>query len=488
MASRYGSLRAKNIQLDTGLIHIFRSKITKTINMATRIEPEFNVGSPEINVGSAPDAPSSTGKTFSTPDSTTEAEKNLLPGPSPLQSGINSAKCAAWTGLILSVCVLCFAIAATGLSGYVAKEVNGAVTQRAPVHGPGSTGTWEKITPVSDSPPPRLAHAATTAGSPNKRLFIHGGLRGSTTDVYDDLWMYDEGGNEWTRLDADIAAADKPAARLHHSLIEAGAGSNVLILFGGFNNFQNQPGHKAYSDMWEFSLTTRKWKKIEIPESSPQPTARGAHDCVWLKKKMYCFGGFEIIAATGHKQEMWRFDFYGSKSWVNVTAAHVTDTTWPDGRIGFSLSALDDSRAHIYGGGCVGDDSQSGQCADDWIFNADTETFSELVTNTNKPLARRATHGDISAYGLVFLYGGVHVSAGPTMALYDDLWVLDPSAAKWYQLFPNYGRSDTNSPGKRFGHSVSRLGDRMVVFGGREGTGVHPGSNSLFEYTMPRPY
>jgi len=252
------------------------------------------------------------------------------------------------------------------------------------------------------------------------------------------------------------------------------------VLFGGFNYFNTQPSHTGLADMYSLDLATLVWTRLDTTASgAARPGIRGAHDAVFVGNYMWLFGGFATIGATGHHEELWRWES-STNTWANMTAPLGQG---PEGRIGFALTEVDNS-LYLFGGGC----ESTGQCNDTWVYDTSSNAWTQQPVAVPSPSARRATHGDIGVFGILYLFGGVHiavVNGAPQVTMLDDFWAYDPTANRWIELHPNFGRGP--KPPKVFGHSVSRIGSRVVVFGGRVNSPASPGSNQLWEYEALRP-
>lgn len=341
--------------------------------------------------------------------------------------------------------------------------------------------TWEKVVSTSNIPGPRLAHAAVGTST---YMYIHGGLYGSLNATYDDLWRYDEPKDAWEQL---RPTGDVPPARLHHTLMDRD--DQTMFLFGGFNVFNTDPSHKSYDDLYRLDVKNLVWRKIE-PASATRPSARGSHEGAIVNDYMYIFGGFAKIGASGQNNELWRYSIT-ENVWVDLTMP--PGARGPIGRIGFSMAAIG-NLIYIFGGGCdaaLNGTSQQGQCGDSWVYNTVLNAWSE-VTSTNaqydSPRPRRATNGDVAAYGLIYLFGGVYIGINNTnITLFDDLWVFDPlnGANRWMQLHPNYDRPIRPPPS--FGNSIVLVGKKLMVFGGRINSPASPGSNQVWEFNLIPP-
>jgi N-acetylneuraminic acid mutarotase len=352
-------------------------------------------------------------------------------------------------------------------------------------------GLWRQIVPSGLAPGGRLAHAAATTN--DRYLYIHGGLYGFTNASYSDMWKYDEIAETWTLVNT---SGDIPAPRFHHSMVSID--DNTFILFGGFNVFNTLPTHDSYDDFYRFDVKTMNWTRLDRGFSGLRPSKRGAHDAIVYGGKMYMFGGFAKIGAVGQSQEFWQYD-PKTNTWTNLTPSSVSgtinDATYPAGRIGFAWAVVN-SKAYMFGGNCpdgvVTEDT--GQCSDSWEYDFPTQVWKLIVPpqvlgRDEKPFNRRSTNSDDSVGGVIYLYGGVHINTtiptAPIVTMFDDLWAFDPNQNIWFEMHPNFDKPPR--PPTTFGHSVNRVGKRIVIFGGRASAPTNPGSNQLWEYTAIAP-
>ena len=362
--------------------------------------------------------------------------------------------------LILLLIVLCITITLAGLAIFAAAE-----RKKCPKYST-QPSTWVKITPSGKTPSPRLSHAAAGIGS---IMYMHGGFYGNATvsTTYDDLWSYDETIDTWTQI---RTSGDIPSGRLHHSFVDTD--SRTILMFGGFNVFAG-PTHTSYNDFYELNLDTRVWTRLDTLASGPAPTRRGSHDCIWADGAMYLYGGFAKIGGTP-LAELYKY-VYSTKTWYNLTVVNSAATPFPSGRIGFAFTIVNDL-AILIGGACT--DGPDGQCNDMWSYNWVTNVWAKIDAK-NPPPPRRATNADVAVFGVLYLYGGVYVN-GTQQYMYDDMYALDPDRAVWMPVYPNFGRGE--QPPKTFGHSLIRLGNNIVLFGGRIGAPTSMGSNNLWEF------
>jgi N-acetylneuraminic acid mutarotase len=339
--------------------------------------------------------------------------------------------------------------------------------------------SWERIHPVGRQPPPRLAHAAVGIAH---AMYIFGGFYGSKPlgiplTYYNDLWIYDERTDAWELISA---RGDIPKPRLHHSLVSSD--DNTLILFGGFNSFMGEEGHGSFNDVHLFDIPSRTWTRVDVEGESPLP--RGSHEAVWMNQAMYVFGGFAKIGPAGHLQELWRFE-PSRKRWQQLTMQgapqnEASTATVPEGRIGFPW-VVHNGEAYMFAGGCP-----TGECDDIWRYDPRSNLWTHLPSPSGmKPSPRRASHGDVAVGGIVYQTGGMSIKGPADVEVFDDLWAFDPESNFWMPLFPNFNRGP--KPNKTFGHTAVRLGQRIVIYGGRVGSPANPGSQDLWELTAEIP-
>jgi N-acetylneuraminic acid mutarotase len=330
---------------------------------------------------------------------------------------------------------------------------------------------WYRIN-APNGPSPRLSHSAVGI---HDIMYVFGGLTGFADSVHNDLWAFDAPAKTWTEIKPTGAI---PPARFLSSLVVVD--DDHLLLYGGFNVFTPDQ-QKPYGDLWMLNIPKRSWSKLE--PVGVLPSARGAHTSVFYEGSMYVFGGFEKIGAAGHRNEMWKYNV-ASNTWTEISAKEPDP--FPRGRIGADFTVVG-TRAYLFGGGCELQPAKAGsngQCDDHWVYDFQTEKWSELKSRGAIPLARRASQSDVAIYGVVYQYGGVHIE-GKTLTMYDDFHAYDPLSDTWFELHPNWDRGPR--PPKTFGHSVVRIHKTLLMFGGRAETPTSPGTNQLWQYTSPIP-
>uniref|UniRef100_A0A0B7A8P7 Rab9 effector protein with kelch motifs n=2 Tax=Arion vulgaris TaxID=1028688 RepID=A0A0B7A8P7_9EUPU len=117
-----------------------------------------------------------------------------------------------------------------------------------------STMSWQSITPLN-SPKPRHGHLMV---SYNNRIFLHGGVSGST--FYDDLFILDPDRNSWASIKKKKTAPSPRAA--HGGIIS----NKDIFMFGGMNK------SGALNEGYKFNTEMNTWSKLEL--EGPPPSNR----------------------------------------------------------------------------------------------------------------------------------------------------------------------------------------------------------------------
>jgi N-acetylneuraminic acid mutarotase len=112
--------------------------------------------------------------------------------------------------------------------------------------------------------------------------------------MFGDVWSYNFQTSEWTLR--DDGKDTSPGPRVGHCAVMIPSGR--MLIFGGFANTTT-----PMNDMWEFTLSTSTWKKIEVGSEIPSP--RGDHSCVLWNGAMILFGG---VSDTAYYNDLWMLD------------------------------------------------------------------------------------------------------------------------------------------------------------------------------------
>ncbi|EFC41676.1 predicted protein [Naegleria gruberi] len=174
---------------------------------------------------------------------------------------------------------------------------------------------WKKIDAQKDSsmeelPCGRQGHRTVYIPSIHK-MVLFGGFSSSHLD---DFCEFDVRNNTWSRVEEDPAfLMNRPSCREVFSMIYA-ENRNSIIIFGG------KTEDERYSDLREFSLTTRRWtllyqgkiKKTNHNGNTKKvtklfkdiPSERSSHTAVYLENYQ------KMIILSGYDGEEWFCDCY----------------------------------------------------------------------------------------------------------------------------------------------------------------------------------
>ena len=268
-------------------------------------------------------------------------------------------------------------------------------------------------------------------------MVIFGGF---STDYLNDIWALDLDTNTWTNLTPGSGPA--PAPRLTPASVYDPDGHRMVMWSG------RGPG-VFFNDVWAFDLTTNTWSQF-TPAGGP-PQIRYGVGYAWdpLAKDLVTFAGFTNL---GRFDDVWRF---------HPAASTWTDVSPGSGPLARCLhAACYDAHKHrmiMYAG-----QNNSGPLDDIWALDLDSGTWTDL-TPAEKPSARYFSPVVYDAVNnRVAMFGGQGL-----LGYNNQAWVFDLWTNQWTQLSPS-----GTPPSLRGGScAVYDAGhDRMVIFGGNDGT------------------
>jgi galactose oxidase-like protein len=358
--------------------------------------------------------------------------------------------------------------------------------------------TWTQLFPTGSPPEPRRLHAAVYDAT-RDRMIVFGGIGAST--FLNDAWALQftgPTGASWTLL---TPLGAPPAARADFAMIHDPVGDRVLV-FGGFDGVS--PPSLRRSDLWQLSLAgTPQWTQL-APGAGP--SARSGHRAAYdpVRKRMIVFGGYDVTFLN----DTWALSLDGPLAWTSLAPLGSR----PGVRVEHTViyDPIGD-RLVIYGG--YDDPNNTHLLADAWALPLGPLAPWTLVLGGGEQIwGHVAIMDPVRREMLVFggfdydlgysnysftldLFGTPqwleHPPAGATplttpSAVYDparkrmvvfggarsefsnDVWVLNLGASpSWFQMFP----TGTLPPPRRLhGAAYDQPGDRMIVFGGFDGT------------------
>lgn len=197
------------------------------------------------------------------------------------------------------------------------------------------------------------------------------------------------------------------------------------------------------------------WETTEV--LSDYPLRRSGHSLTGYKSDLYLFGGCDLDTICYNALEMFNIT---EKKWVSLETSGVV----PKGREGH-ISVLVGSYLYVYGGTSLTEMFNDVHRLD---FNSfEWEKLS--IGGTTEPRAYHA--GVLHDHGLIIIFGG-YTSKG----LNDELLLLDTVNQHW-----GHPVSIGLSPSPRKQHSLSKVSNKIWLFGGETDLGI---TNDLWYYEM----
>lgn len=279
----------------------------------------------------------------------------------------------------------------------------------------------------------------------------------------------------WRRLEAckcetrsvKGALEDVPQARfLHRAACPAG---RYMYVFGG----QGEGGE--FNDMWmldkEIALSDstapgspqrarlKAWHRLTAPEGDAAPQQRQSATLTAVGAQLLMFGG--RWGESAFLNDAWVYDTRTS-SWECIHEsedmyAPVPATTTPHGQRPcprWAHSAVRYGRRVLVFGG-----SAPGRCFNDlhW-FDLDKRIWTPVVVEGRAPAQRSGHCACALGAASMFVFGG-----NTTRNSFNDLWEYRVESNRWRQV-----KGLGLSPSGRVGHTITAVGSRLLVLGGRE--------------------
>lgn len=140
------------------------------------------------------------------------------------------------------------------------------------------------IIPISK----RYSHSSCVFES---TMFVFGGCT-STNTTFNDLWRFDLGSHEWTRL---LTTGTYPSPKAYASMV---TWNKCLVLFGGWTHPSVYPLHQQwvlFSELHVYDVLANRWTQLYYP-GSPPPTA--GHSASVHGSVMVVYGGLQKLERT----------------------------------------------------------------------------------------------------------------------------------------------------------------------------------------------
>jgi hypothetical protein len=304
--------------------------------------------------------------------------------------------------------------------------------------------TWTEL--AAGGPSAREDHTWTPDGG-GEVAYLFGGRDGAT--VHGDLWAYELDTDRWSPVDADGG----PAARFGHEAVWVD-GIGLVVTFG-------QAGTTFFDDLWAFDPDAGTWR--QLPSFGAVPLARyGSCAAVAPDGRLWISHGFTSDGTRFADTRAYAFD---TGTWADVTPAGDL----PVNRCLHGCWWTDDGAFALYAGQTTGVTA----LGDRWQVVDGTWRSIGGVQPPERNLAARARFE-----GAELVLGGQGIDGG----YLDDAWWLLDAGGDAVQLIP-----DGAAPPPRAGAEMIVDGDRVLLFGGRNGDGALADTWELRAVRPPNP-
>lgn len=330
-------------------------------------------------------------------------------------------------------------IASVGYAMISANVADGTVT--TPKLGADVAATIENLTAQLNSLTTRLTVVEASTGD---------GLTVVSIDPQDS-GLIAKGFQSFSSLTAAAWAAGSdtgiPAARFGHTAIWSG---QEMVVWGGYLGnevYANSGGrYDPSQDLWTTATTFGA------------PSARQSHTAVWTGTEMIVWGGF---GGSSYFNNGGRYQ-PEAQLWNSVAT-----TGAPSGRSDHA-TVWTGTRMIVWGGR-----NGAGYLSDGGLYNPTANQWTALTL----PSAPEARHSATAIWSndRMVVWGG-EASAGPVNSGGRLLLNTDGTPQQWDAV------STANAPSARVGHSAVWTGDRMIVWGGRNGDSFF-GDGALYDPT-----
>jgi len=276
-----------------------------------------------------------------------------------------------------------------------------------------SSSEWQVLAPKSDDevttwPVARVGHFGTSCQG---KFFIFGGRTAfNHLETLDDLWEFDPQTSRWTRIEVE-PDSPKPYALSYHAMAST---DNRIFVFGGCLSKGRS------NELWEYSLSTRQWRRIDDDPAVPV-SCRGGPGLACVNEQVHILFGFDGKNALG--------DHFIFDSAVNKWQQVVVDGACPPARSVTGVVALPNLGAQgslfVFGGECAastqGHEGAGKYLQDSWTYDLATRSWTAHADSASSPPSAR---GWLSTVALddgkrAVVYGGFDGEQR-----IGDLWVV----------------------------------------------------------------
>lgn len=379
---------------------------------------------------------------------------------------------------------------------------------------------------------PGARNVASSLVYNNKLYLLHGqGYGKIRIGFLNDIWSFSPATTQWTWEDGSDyfepvgnygtseipAASNNPGGRIKPLSWE---NNGKLYLFGGqgYGIVKSNNNAGALNDLWRYDSDTNEWVwlkgsndthqagtygTINIPADANTPGARLGAVGWLLNGKYYLFGGsgYGATSSVGRLNDLWSYDLATNRwTWIKgpntvnqvgtygtINVAHANNLPGPrnDG-----VGWVHGGKLYLFGGEGLAANSTFGRLNDLWCFDPATGNWtwikgSNVVNPVNvhgtKQVENSANTPGGRVYGTswidqdkLYIFGGMSITSGSSIASYNDLWAFDVNTRNWTWL---NGSNTANAggvysgpnavPGSVYGASGITVKGKFYLFGGQ---------------------
>jgi N-acetylneuraminic acid mutarotase len=234
----------------------------------------------------------------------------------------------------------------------------------------------------------------------------------------------------------------KPDARSFHGAVRL---DDEMIVFGG-------KSRHIYNDCWSYNLKTNVWEQLPLG-TAEAPEARYEATLLLVNRKGFLYGG--RTQGNEFLTDLWQFELIDGKVYWTELAPPEN----PPARYGHAAVAIDNEQFVMFGG-----TSKIFVYNDCWLFNTKRCMWIKCTQSFFSQPDNRFGHSIVHVgNNEVLLFGGTN-----GYKTFNDLWFLklNPTAshANCYKL--EY--ASTVAPPELVGHTMTLIGGRVVITGGKD--------------------
>ncbi len=325
---------------------------------------------------------------------------------------------------MLRITLLSLLLAAQGCGGDdTAAGDSGTGGDAGVMPSPPPSFAWEAIVPPPADGPLGVWGFMASRMDENRTLVFGGATfeaEGGRGSVLEEAYLYDmsSGAIDIT----EVTPTDNPGPR-YCGCATWDPDRQVVVFIGG----RDRAGEEYEAQTWELDVDARTWTQIPVPS-----TPRGVVGCAmtYAADKIYLFGGGVGDGMGTFSDETFRYD-PSVPEWVTID-----DGGGPGARYDAVLGPLTPEGPLMLYGGSLGPEGAA-FFNDIWLFDLETETWSEEIVSGDPGIARRgAWMPIIDEHGFVLGFGNQGLDPDQVSG---DLAYYDLGSHTWTDVTPEGG-------------------------------------------------